>query len=297
VRSPTAHTRTPVYDAQGDLAGAQDDGTGSALPTDEVLVRDRDGRVLESRRLGGASAAEWIRTVVSYDHDGRLLTRQVGTGATTTWTYTGALLTSVSTDNGASTTYAEYHPSGQPQLITVAGTPPQVTRVVYDGDGREVRRTVGASVWTTVYDPLTGAVAEVQGPGTRTRYQRDARGRVTRSADGAGRGVTVGYDDLDRRISATHDGAPTRVERWRYLQDTGLVTRYEDGAGQVTERQYRSDGSLAEETVTRAGISRTITHGTDAVVAAPRRWMGRRTSSPPTGAGWWWRSSCRGRRR
>jgi RHS repeat-associated protein len=198
-------------------------------------------------------------TRYAYDRSGRLTRRIDPTGSELSWSYdrTGRvaesfaggpenrrLLTRIERDFGSRTT----------RIHEGDGAGDAVNELVYDADGRLVRRTRARAVagagaiglsWT--YDADGRRTAFTRTDGTQTRYEYDAAGRVAGVTEpGLGRAV-IDRDSIGRIVSMT---APGLHATWQW--DGGAITRQtvtRAGVTEVTEIDRDEAGRVVGETV------------------------------------------------
>ena len=160
-----------------------------------------------------------------------------------------------------------YNAEGQPLTSTDAAG--QVTTYSYDAQGRietiatPPRAGITEQRTTTyTYDPVTGNVAGVTGPGgVTTSYTYDADARLRTTTDSDNYTLTYDYDDLDRQIKVTYpDGtyeetvydrlSPVRrrdrLGRWTHTFYDALqrVVSTRDPEGRTVSQEWCSCGDM-----------------------------------------------------
>lgn len=291
ITTPLQVRTTFLYDPRGRLLRVTDAQQRFREITwtaegDLDTVRDRAGRVM------------------SFTHDryGRLLTQRLRTGGepisftydaldrlvATSWAggerriaYDGCLVSSITDENGSTTSFA-WDGRGRPMGATdAAGGSVQLTR---DLDGRvtAIRDPLGRTsrtsldrfaraleltdpanrVWRVDYDPRGRPIRLTDPQGSRASqvwnlageltavedalgfvqgYNRDALGRVEAAVTGANRRATFTYDADGRRSEVRHD---TSVAH-RSIYDTFGQLLERDDAGLVTTFTYDAEGRTA----------------------------------------------------
>jgi RHS repeat-associated protein len=152
----------------------------------------------------------------TYDSYGELASTQDAEGRTTSFSRaygTDGLLTVTQTDALGATTTSVFSPAGRPLSTTDARGVKTVS--TYNAAGRLVSVRTGAATTTDGKPALPEEV----------RFQYDARGRVSRITDAAGRPSDSSYDTQDRLIQS------------------------KDAAGRTVDRTYDDNGKLLSETV------------------------------------------------
>ncbi|MGY0231467.1 DUF6531 domain-containing protein [Longispora urticae] len=228
------------------------------------LGYDPAHRLTSTRSPGGAT-----RTV-AYDERGRVTTEVGGTGARTTWAYTGdgaspAGGTTTMTDAEGAVTVHQYAGLLLTAVTRGAGTPSAATvRYTYtaaalvssvtDGEGHRTRYT---------YDGY-GAVTSVTDANLHVTGYAYADGLPVRVTDPRQRVSTLAYNasgDLTEEVNAEHE----RVEhRYEDPAHPGDRTRVVSAAGRVTVLGYDRWGGVASSTVSpRPGVLRATRYAYD----------------------------------
>ena len=207
-------TTSVQFDAMGRVTGVTLPGGGSMK-----IVRNSGGQVTSTTDLNGKV---WTR---DYDALGRVVKRTDPLGNSTTYAYTGTLL------SGATT------PVGTLSLTNDAAG--NITQRKYS-DGTTLNYT---------YDP-TGRVATADG----VAIQRDTRGQIVGS-----NGITVSRDPLGRITSLTYAGGKTI----NYTYDaSGKLVQLTDWAGATTNFTYDAAGEMSS--MQRAnGVTSNYTYDND----------------------------------
>ena len=142
----------------------------------------------------------------TYNSAGQLLTNQDANGNTTTYGYTGLLLTQI-TDASGQATYFDYTGNNLSDIRTLSNGVTQTrTRYTYDTANRLSQvivdltpadnSIIDGKVYTTTYtyDGTSTRVASItQGDGTRISFTYDVQGRVTSYTDGVGNTTQLHY--------------------------------------------------------------------------------------------------------
>jgi RHS repeat-associated protein len=142
----------------------------------------------------------------------------------------------------------------------------QVRRYFGNRHGLYEKRVQGVGVEEATYDERGLVLAQMDGAGAVTTYERDARGNVVRVVDPLGRCTTYERDarglvvkvldpaggvheiQRDARGNVIHEADPTGAV-WSYSYDPrGLVTSITSPAGGITRCSYDGDGNLVEQT-------------------------------------------------
>jgi RHS repeat-associated protein len=222
-------------------------------------VRDPANHITEIHDpLGGV-------TYQTYDADGRLSTRALPNGITTTWGYDSRsrihTIVHARADASviASVTY-DRNPSGEPYRITredgtfvlygydsalrltseryFDATSTQVDAITYqyDDDGNRTLRTTSAGTETYTYDPGSELRDITVGTANVAHYDYDAAGRVTHRTRGTiEQNLTYDADDHLVRVA---DPAGTNETLWDF-DAMGRRVRREDRSGGVTTGAHR----------------------------------------------------------
>jgi RHS repeat-associated protein len=154
---------------------------------------------------------------------------------TTTFTYSGTRLTSISVPRSGTTTYG-YDAGGR---ITSLTDP--VGRVVtfgYDAQGRRTS-SIGAGVTrTTAWDANNLPTGTTTPEGITTSVTRDGFGRITQVRTNGALSATLTYN-ADRSVTTT-DAIGQTMTSW--ADDTGAVAKMVDTAGRITTARRDVDG-------------------------------------------------------
>lgn len=206
---------------------------------------------------------EGVQTRYNYDTAGMNVTSaQVLEGATwrtlqsatyTNATYAAMYRPTTTTDaQGITTTYT-YNAKGQPVTASsssiVSTTQTVVVRWTYDATGTS--STIPAHVAAASSVPGFLRRVEVTNPlspstyVTIATYTYDAQGRLSSTADAAGRIHTYQYDALDRSTLVTYPDSTTVTTS--YLQDEVMIlhpTEQVDREGKRTRTRYNKNGQI-----------------------------------------------------
>jgi RHS repeat-associated protein len=222
------------YDAIGNPTRVISVASGETRETKtDYVMTGHDAQYKPSRitdALGNVST-------LTYDSYGELASTQDAEGRTTSFsrTYgTDGLLTVTQTDALGATTTSVFSPAGRPLSTTDARGVKTVS--TYNAAGRLVSVRTGAAA-TTDGKP---AVSE------EVRFQYDARGRVSRVIDAAGRPSDSSYDTQDRLIQSK-DAAGRTVDR-TYDDNGKLLSETVAGSAQRTEWSYDAITDRLRET-------------------------------------------------
>jgi RHS repeat-associated protein len=208
--------------------------TTDANGVDTSLSYDSQGN-LAGRSVQAAGVTESF----GYGQHGRLLSATDGRGNTTTYSYTGSQLTSV-TDPLGKITSLTYTPSGQTESIT--DPLGKVTTYGYDGQGNR----------TSITSPLGNKTSSTYDPSGRLTSSVEARGNVA-GANAADYTTTYAYDNADNLIRRTD--AKGNVTRFEY-DAAGRLVKKIDPLLKETVLEYDDAGNLVTVTDPRGGITR-----------------------------------------
>ena len=181
-------------------------------------------------------------TTLTYDSYGELASTQDAEGRTTTFSRTYAtdgLLTVTKTDGTGASSTSVFSAGGR--LLSTTDARGVKTVSTYNSAGRLISVRSGAAA-TTDGKP---ALAE------EVRFQYDARGRVSRVIDAAGRPSDSAYDTQDRLVQS-RDAAGRTVDR-TYDENGKLLSERVAGSAQRSEWSYDAQDRLVSTRVYQSG--------------------------------------------
>jgi RHS repeat-associated protein len=182
-----------------------------------------------------------------YDFNGKMTSMTDQSGATTTLTYVGNHVASLTDPLGRTTSYA-YDAEGR--LVQKTNPDGGVTKDVYNANNQLVQEIdpLGRSTDYT-YDPIGNLTSKTVGDPTTWSYQYDLRGNVIQATDGNGNVTTYEYDAQNRLIKQTNvqNCGCNRVEVYAY-DAAGNVTSETDPNGNVTTFTYDAMGNTLTQT-------------------------------------------------
>jgi len=253
-RTDVAQVTHYSYDAHGELTAI----TNALGQATRCTSRDANGRCLTDIDRNG------VRTQVTYDLRGRLLSRTTGTQTIRYQYAPTGLLTRITFPNGST---EEFGYDAAHRLTDVTDALGDHTHFTLDGAGNRTQvqlfagnGTLTRSVSST-YDPLDRLVKITDANQQTTRFSHDNDSNVVAVVDPLGRNTSISYDALNRPIASTDPlGQVTTVQLDAY--DRPLQMTAPNGA--VTQYAYDSFGQLLQENSPDRGVS-TFTYSTAGV--------------------------------
>jgi YD repeat-containing protein len=235
-RTDVADITTYTYDTQGNLA-TMTDALGHVT---SYTLYDANGRLLSMTDPNG------LITTMTYDPNGRLLSRQAGTELTTYQYDSAGQLLQVTNPDGSYTqnTYDAAH-----RLISVADNLGNSIAYTLDSMGNNIlENTYGPSMQLSqtksrVYNNLSRLAKLIGSAGQTTQYLYDANGNQTKVTDPLGHITGFTYDALNRTTIATDPLSESITTTYDALDQVtsitdprSLTTSYTvDGLGNVTQ--------------------------------------------------------------
>jgi RHS repeat-associated protein len=180
------------------------------------------------------------KTTMTYDGDGRLLTRTSPNGGTTTNVYDAdGELTSTTDPLGHSTTYA-FDANGNRTFSTDANG--HTTTYVYDADNELTQTTQpDGSTSETGYDGDGNVISQTDGNGHTTGYSFDALNQIASSTDPDGRTTKYTYDGVGNLLTSVNPAGQIATYSYDADQRTTAIA-YSDGATPAVHESYDADG-------------------------------------------------------
>lgn len=222
VRDGNGKTTSYTYDRNGNLKT-----TATPLTTTSQAY-DRAGRLIETTDARG------IKTQLTYDAAGRVLTRRVdptGLDLTTRYTFDALGRTVKVTDPRGIDTVTVYDRKGQATSQTVDPTGLALTtQWTWDAQGRTLTVTEPAGTVTQyTYDKLgrrTQERVDPTGLDLKRSWAYDKNGNVTSSTDGLGGVTRYTYDALDRQVHVVDPAGGVTLTAYDANGRILRVTRY-----------------------------------------------------------------------
>jgi RHS repeat-associated protein len=228
ITDPLGHTRSFIYDANGNLLSTTDGNNHTTSITYDpfglpLQVTDPAGELWQIEYDGYGNPVRITdplgnATLRRYDAISRLIESQDPLGRSTLYAYDGLDRVTQITDPLGHVTHFSYDAVGN--LLSLADARNHTTSSTYDPMGRLATRT----------DPL----------GRISHWTYDVHGNVTRFQDRRGRISLFTYDPLDRLSQEIYPDATVA----RIYDPRGLLLRVDDSVGGVFSYDYDLVGGL-----------------------------------------------------
>jgi RHS repeat-associated protein len=289
--NPDGETTDYTYDAEGDQASIAD-----PLANKTTMTYDSDGRLLTRTNPSG------VVTTNVYDAGGELTKTTDPLVHSTTYTYdANGNRTSTTDANGHTTTY-RYDPDDE--LIQTTQPDGSTANTGYDADGNLVSQTDGNGHTTSYsFNGLNQTASSTDPDGRTTKYTHDGVGNLLTEVNPSGQTTTYSYD-ADRRITAIaySDGTTPAVHetydadgRRTSLTDgtgtssfaydnLGRLTSETNGAGATSSYTYDPAGNITQITYPN-GKTVSRTYDADSRLKEITDWLGNRTTYSYDGDG------------